>query len=515
MPDSPGTAQPFAPLVLRLFAAARVTPHARDRWLGAGFEPTQALHFISIGASLDEAVEARRSGLGVMDVWRRSRSAANPTEPVEHLLEMRPNSDGGGGATVTHRTLTDRSETAHTVGTTADLAGALDTVLAVLGPAPGLSGVHTVTVNGFDGATVLALLNRSGLAELLDHEIEIHIGTWETCRVTDGLGKVWLLPLGHNGGDGLVDHGGDLFSFDDVYFAQTGLDSLPRALGRHGSWLTAREVLRSGEPLVQVTTAWSDHDPRSTGPIWEVRTDGDRFVVSDGTSHARLDEALAAVGRALFPVRGSLLVRLPDGTTLDTADLVALVPVDREDFTHHRVDEPALIINGWDHLAIVPDDADSVVLLPVHRDLFGSVDLHSAVGNRLAFLAETHAPSLYANEHSLGVIGPLAVTVDVRHRSEPEVRVTPWGGERSQVVASWVQRLGASDLAFAALAAEGYAEMTRTSGSETAVDGQPLTLTSWFDSDLKVDERAAVLTALHRAQVRDAESTPQASPEPV
>ncbi|CAB4790187.1 MAG: hypothetical protein F2873_10080 [Actinobacteria bacterium] len=513
MPDSPGAARPVAPLVLRLFAAARVTPLVRDRWLGAGFEPTQALHFVSTGASLDEAVEARRSGLGALDVWRRGRAAADPTESIAHLVEVRPGS--GGGATVIYRTLTDRSETARIVGTTADLAGALDTVLTVLGPAPGLSGARTLTVNGFDGATVLALLNRSSLAELLDHDIEIHIETWETCRVADDLGKVWLLPLGHDSEDGLVDHGGDLFSFDDVYFAQTGLDFLPRALGRHGSWLTAREVLRSGEPLVQVTPAWSDHDPRATGPVWEVRTDGDRFAVSDGSSHARLDEALAAVGRALFPVRGSLLVRLPEGSTLDTADLVALVPVDREDFTYHRVDEPALIINGWDHLAIVPDNDDGVVLLPVQRDLFGSVDLHSAVGNRLAFLAETHAPSPYANEHSLGVIGPLAVTVDARHRNEPEVRVTPWGGDRAQLVASWVQRLGASDLAFAALAAEGYAEMTMTSGDGTALDGQPLTLTSWFDSDLEGDERAAVLIALQLAQVRDAESAPQASPEPV
>jgi len=503
MPDSPGAARPVAPLVLRLFAAARVTPLVRDRWLGAGFEATQALHFISIGASLPEAAEARRSGLGALDVWRRSRAAADPTESISHLVEVRP--DSGGGATVTHRTLTARSETARVLGTATDLVGALDTVLTVLGPATGLTGARTLILNGFGGATVLALLNRIGLTEVLDHDIEIHIGTWETCRAADGLGKVWLLPLGHDGDDGgLVDHGGDLFSFDDVYFAWTGLDSLPRALGRHGSWIAAREALRSGEPLVQVTPVWSDHDPRATGPVWEVRADGDRFVVSDGSSHAGLDEALAAVGRALFPVRGSLLVRLPDGTPLDTADLVALVPVDREDFTYHRVDEPALIINGWEHLAIVPDNGDGrVVLLPVQRDLFGSVDLHSAVGNRLAFLAETHAPSLYANEHSLGVIGPLAVTVDVRHRSEPEVRVTPWGGERAQFVASWVQRLGASGLALAALAADGYAEMTRTSGSGTAIDGQPPTLTSWFDSDLEVDERAAVLTALRLAQVRD------------
>lgn len=244
-----------------------------------------------------------------------------------------------------------------------------------------------------------------------------------------------LTTNGFDGANGLVDHGGDLSSFDDAYFAWAGLDALPRALGRHGSWLTAREVLRSGEPL---------------------------------------DEALAAVGTALFPVRGSLLVRLPYGTPLNTVDLAALVPVDREDFTYHRGDEPALINNGWDHLAIVPDAADRVVLLPVQRDLFGSLDLHSAVGDRLAFLAETHAPSLYANEHSLG----------------------------------------ASGLAFAALAAEGYAEVTRASGSGTAVDGQPLTLTSWFDSDLEVDERAAVLTALHLALVRDAGRTPQASTEP-
>lgn len=514
MPDSPGAARPVAPLVLRLFAAARVTPHARDRWLGAGFEPTQALHFVSTGASLDEAVEARRSGLGALDVWRQNRSAADPTGPTTHLVEVRPDSGGGGGATVTHRTLIGRSETARVLGSATDLAGALDTVLEVLGPTTGLTGARTLTLDGFGGATVLALLNRIGLAELLDDGIETHIGTWETCRVADGLGKRWLLPLGHAGDGGLVDHGGDLFSFDDVYFAWTGLDSLPRALGRHGSWFAAREALRSGEPLVQVTPAWSDNDPRATGPVWEVRADGDRFVVSDGTSHAQLDGALAAVGRALFPVRGSLLVRLPEGSTLDTADLVALVPVDREDFTYHRVDEPALIINGWDHLAIVPDNGDGVVLLPVQRDLFGSVDLHSAVGNRLAFLTETHAPSLYANEHSLGVIGPLAVTVDARHRNEPEVRVTPWGGDRAQLVASWVQRLGASDLAFAALADEGYAEMTMTSGVGTAFDGQPLTVTSWFDSDLEGDERAAALTALHLAQARDAESTPQASPEP-
>jgi hypothetical protein len=77
-----------------------------------------------------------------------------------------------------------------------------------------------------------------------------------------------------------------------------------------------------------------------------------------------------------------------------------------------------------------------------------------------------------------------------------------------------VQRLGASDLAFAALTAEGYAETTAASGTVTAVDGQPLTLTSWFDSDLEGDERAAALTALRLAQVRDAKSTPQASPEP-
>ena len=229
MPDSPGAARPVAPLVLRLFAAARVTPLVRDRWLGAGFEPTQALHFVSTGASLDEAVEARRSGLGALDVWRRGRAAADPTESIAHLVEVRPGS--GGGATVIYRTLTDRSETARIVGTTADLAGALDTVLTVLGPAPGLSGARTLTVNGFDGATVLALLNRSSLAELLDHDIEIHIETWETCRVADDLGKVWLLPLGHDSEDGLVDHGGDLFSFDDVYFAQTGLDFLPARSG--------------------------------------------------------------------------------------------------------------------------------------------------------------------------------------------------------------------------------------------------------------------------------------------
>lgn len=513
MPDTPGAAQPLAPLVLRLFAAARVTPHARDRWLGAGFEPTQALHFISIGAGLDEAVEARRSGLSASDVWRRNRSAGDPTGPVAHLVEVRRDGDGGG-ATVTHRTLAGRSETARALGTTANLAGALDIVLDLLDPSSGLPGARTLTINGFDGAAVLSLLNRIGLAEQLDDAIETHIGTWETCRVADGLGSVWLLPLGHDGDDGLVDHGGDLFSFDDVYFAWTGLDALPRALGRHGSWFAAREVLRSGEPLVQVTPAWSDHDPRATGPVWEVRAAGDRFVVSDGTSHARLDEALAAVGRALFPVRGSLLVRLPEGSTLDTVDLVALVPSGREDFTHHRVDEPALIINGWDHLAIVPDGDDDVVLLPVQRDLFGSVDLHSAVGNRLAFLAETHAPSLYANEHSLGTIGPLAVTVDVRHRREPEVRVTRWGGERAHVVASWVQRLGAGDLAFAALAAEGYAEVTMTPVGGAAVDGQPLALTTWFDSDLEDDERAAVLTALRLTKARDAESTPEASPEP-
>ena len=57
--------------------------------------------------------------------------------------------------------------------------------------------------------------------------------------------------------------------------------------------------------------------------------------------------------------------------------------------------------------------------------------------------------------------------------------------------------------------------MTMTSGDGTVLDGQPLTLTSWFDSDLEGDERAAVLIALQLAQVRDAESAPQASPEPV
>jgi hypothetical protein len=476
MPSSNNLPHPLTRLAVVLFDAARVLPVERDRWLAAGFEPTEALNYLSAGATLEDALEARAGSLTANDLARHRSRTADSSSAVEVRLEV------------------------------------------------------------LDGAHALDQLNRDQTMRSLDPRTPVHLNDWDLVAVDDREGNRWWLPVGV-GDDSLTDHGNRLYSFADAYFIWIGLDRYPRALGRHATVGDARAAAAAAAPLAQVSLSWGRRVLGGTGIVWDlhqhdpsmgsgVSLTNDEFdrAVIVGTehelpllaprSHSSVDEALAVIGQTSFVMDGLLIVHLPPAVSgvspIQLQTLRSLVPTQSLEYHLRGSGTPALMLNGQDYLAVTVEQESKPVLLPVHRDEHGSIDLDTVFDLQLATYLEVDEEQQRSNWYALGLAGELPLLAISRHGEPPEVLGIRGNASRPELVRFWFGRVaglvdapdGIARLAHAAANSGGMASGETRRAHPDDPNWRPhdfMTSTTrhgTIDLGLDADERAALATLL-------------------